>query len=271
MSRAHAGLIERTVESLAGALEHARLCEDTAGAAGLLQGLDARVKLCGMLALIVTAVAARRLEATAGVMVLGAVLAQCSGITVRMLAVRTWLGVLVFTGLIAVPAIFLTPGEAVAAHWPGTRQGLMAAARLVLRAETAATLASVLVLTTPWAHVLKGLRMLRMPAVVVMVLGMTYRYIFLLLLVAEDFFEARRSRLLRSLSRREQRRMAGAAAGVLLGKSLQLSEEVYQAMQARGYRGEALTMNDFRMRTRDWVAAGGFSAAVALALWGGMR
>jgi len=126
--------------------------------------------------------------------------------------------------------------------------------RLIARAETAATLAGLLVLTTPWTHVLKALRILRVPALLVIVLGMTYRYIFLLLRLAEDFFEARRSRLIRPLSRPDQRRMAGAAAGVLLSKSLQLSEEVYLAMQSRGFRGSAYTMDDFRFRGRDWLA-----------------
>ena len=51
--------------------------------------------------------------------------------------------------------------------------------------------------------------------------------------------------------------MAGAAAGVLLNKSLQLSEEVYLAMQSRGFRGEAYTMDDFRMTRRDWLAGRG--------------
>ena len=152
-----------------------------------------------------------------------------------------------------------------------TWQGLITAVRLIARAETAATLAGLLVLTTPWTHVLKALRTLHVPTVLVIILGMTYRYIFLLLRLAEDFFEARRSRMIRPLSRAEQRRMAGAAAGVLLNRSLQLSEEVYLAMQSRGFRGEAYTIHDFHMERRDWMAGAGFAAAAALAFWGGFR
>jgi len=269
--RRRPGFLERSIESLAGRLAHARLCEDTAAAAGLLQRLDPRVKLCGLLALILVAVAAHRLGATLGVFLLGVILARCSAISIRALWLRTWLGVLLFTGFIALPAIFLTPGDPVLPRWPVTWQGLTAALRLVIRAETAATLAGLLVLTTPWTHVLKALRTLRVPTVLVLVLGMTYRYIFLLMRVAADFFEARRSRLIRPLSRPEQRRMAGAAAGVLLNKSLQLSEEVYLAMQSRGFRGEAYTTHDFHIARRDWLAGAGFGAAVALAFWGGFR
>lgn len=271
IQRRKPGFVERSVESLAGTVEHARFCEDTALRPGVLQRLDPRVKLCGLVALILAAVSARRLEITLAALVLGVVLAKCSCISIKTLATRTWLGVLIFTGFIALPAIFLTPGEAVLPHWPITRQGVLTALRLVARAETAATLAGLLVLTTPWTHVLKGLRVLHVPVVLVLVLGMTYRYIFLLLRLAQDFFEARRSRMIRALSRPEQRRMAGAAAGVLLSKSLQLSEDVYLAMQARGFRGEAYTIDDFHMQARDWLAGAGFAAAAGLAFWGGMR
>jgi len=271
IQRRRPGFVERSVASLGGMLDHARFCEDSALTQGLLQRLDPRVKLCGLLALILVAVSARRLEVTLAVLLLGVGLAACSRISVKVLATRTWAGVLAFTGIIALPAVFITRGDAVLPHWPITWQGLTTALRLIVRAETAATLAGLLVLTTPWTHVLKGLRTLRVPAVLVVILGMTYRYIFLLVRLAEDFFEARRSRMFRALSRPEQRRMAGAAAGVLLHKSLQLSEDVYLAMQSRGFRGEAYTIHDFHMERRDWIAGAGFAAAAALAFWGGFR
>jgi len=111
------------VDSLAGTLEHARFCEDAALARGVLQRFDPRVKLCGLLALILVAVSARRLEVTLAVWLLGVGLATYSSISIKMLATRTWAGVLAFTGLIALPAVFITPGDAVLPHWPITSQG----------------------------------------------------------------------------------------------------------------------------------------------------
>lgn len=265
--------IERSVDSLRGALEHAQHCADTAEGAGYLQTLDPRVKLCGMLPLIVAAVSSRKLEVTLLLWLGATLLGAASGIKPRVMATRTWLGVLIFTGAIALPAIFLTPGRTVwtlpVAGWHITAQGCMAAARLVARAETAATLAVLLVFTTPWPHVLKALRTLRVPAILVVILGMTYRYIFVLLQMADDFFEARRSRVIRPMGAAAQRRMAAATAGVLLEKSLLYSEEVYLAMQSRGFRGEAYTLHDFRMKARDWLAGAAFAAASGLAFWGG--
>jgi len=59
------------------------------------------------------------------------------------------------------------------------------------------------------------------------------------------------------------RRMLGASTGVLLGKSLQLSSEVYLAMQSRGFRGHSHALKTFRMQTRDWA---GLMVALGLAV-----
>lgn len=267
------GFVERNLAGLAATLDHAASADEIARNGGWLQGLDPRAKIIGFAALIVAAVSVRHLPVVLGLLALATASAGSSRIPLRLLATQVWGGVLVFTGLIALPAIFLTPGRVVGGlpvlHWPITAQGLQTAGMLVARAETTATLALTLVLSTRWAHVLKALRVLRTPSVVVVILGMTHRYIYLLLHLAADFFVARRSRLVGTLDARQRRQIAGGAAGVLLGRSLQLSGEVFQAMQSRGFRGESYTLDPFRWRRRDTAALAGFVTAAAVALrWG---
>jgi cobalt/nickel transport system permease protein len=96
---------------------------------------------------------------------------------------------------------------------------------------------------------------------------MTHRYIFVLLQIAMQMFEARRSRLLGPIPAAERRRLVSAAVGVLLCKTLQLSTEVHLAMIARGYRGEVRLLNDFRSRPRDWAALLLALAVPVLVLW----
>jgi len=264
-----ASFIERTIDNLADALEHAATAGAHAESGGLLQSLDPRVKLAGLFGLILAAVSVGRMEVTLAILAVAVGLALFSRIPLRVLTTRVWLGVLVFTGMIALPAVFLTPGEPLACvpllHWTVTRQGAHTALRLVARAETSATLAILLVLTTPWTHVLKALRVFRMPVVLVVILGMTHRYIFLLLNIARDFFEARRCRLVGELDARARRQLMAASTGVLLGKSLQLSEDVFAAMQARGFRGETFTLDEFKMKPRDWSALAAFTGLTMLA------
>lgn len=250
------GVAERLARGLLAAMERALDAESVGGADGFLQGLDPRIKLAALLLLIVSAVLARTLGALAGVFALALLLALFSRISLARLGKQVWAGVLLFSGTIALPALVLVPGEAVwrlpVLHWTVTEQGLRSAVFLVGRAETCATLALLLVLTTPWTHVLKALRSLGAPVVLVAILGMTHRYIFVLLQSAMQMFEARQSRVVAPMSGPQQRRMAAAAAGVLLDKSFQLSSDVHLAMVSRGYRGEVFTLDEFHARWRDW-------------------
>jgi cobalt ECF transporter T component CbiQ len=263
--------IERTLASLMSASDYAACAEDLASSGGALQQVDPRVKVGGIVALVVVVSACRELKAILLLFAAALLMAIASGIRLRRLAVWVWLPVLFFTGTIAAPALFLTPGTAVASNGilTITQQGLRSAAFLVSRAETAATLSAILVLTTPWPWVLKSLRTFRCPAVFVVILGMTYRYIFVILETALDMFESRKSRTVGVLEPADRRRLSAAAAGVLLSKSLHLSAEVHLAMQSRGFRGEVYVMRDFRAKPADWCWAGSFATAALAALWMG--
>jgi len=267
------GFLERTIEGMYAGLERAIDAENSAAGGGLLQRLDARVKLAGLFSLILAAALATRLWVIAAIFAAAVVLAALSRVPLRVLAARAWMGALAFTGVIALPALFLTPGDVLCRvpglHWTVTAQGLTTASYLLLRVETAATLALLLVFTTPWMHVLKALRVFRIPVVFVAILGMASRYILLLLEAAHEMFESRKSRSVGALAGAERRRMAGASAGVLLSRTFQLSGDVYLAMQARGFRGEVHLLDDFAMKRLDWVALAGFAALAAAGVWAG--
>lgn len=261
----------QTIAGLSSAMEHAAYSEESARSNGLLQSLDPRVKVAGILALIIAAALARNAYVILSIFAVAVALALLSQVSLRTLATREWLGVFLFTGSIALPAIFVTSGRVIyrlpELGWPVTAQGVHSAIYLVTRVETAATLSLLLILCTPWTHVLKALRVFHVPVVFVVILGMTYRYIFLMLQTALDMFESRQSRLVGALNGPERRRLAAASVGVLLTKSLHLSGEVYLAMQSRGFRGEVYTLDEFQMRPRDWIAAAAFTLAAFTAFW----
>ncbi len=263
--------VERTVAGLLSAAEHSLYAEHTARGSGFLQQLDPRAKLCGLLGLIVAVATAHRIWVLIALFVVALVLALMSRVSILALMSRVWIGVLTFTGAIALPAIFLTPGNPIyrlpLLGWAVTAQGLQSAIFLLLRAEIAATLSLLLILCTPWVQVLKSLRFFHVPAVCVVLLGMTYRYIFLLLQTAHDMFEARRGRLVGQLDGPERRRLAAGSAGVLLGRSVQLANDVHLAMRARGYVGEIYILENLRMGSADWVHLSALLGIAAVALW----
>ena len=274
-TRKRKDFVEHTLSGLLGAMDQSLHAEELSSRRGLLQRLDARVKVAGLFALILAAAMSHSLAVIGALFVVAVTLAVLSRVPIRTLATREWLPVLGFTGLIALPAIFLTPGPAIARlpllNWEITATGTRSALYLVSRVETAATLALLLVLCTPWPLVLKALRSLGVPVVVTVMLGMTHRYIFLLLQSAHDLFQARRSRIVARLDGAARRRLATTSAGVLLGRSLHLSQEVFLAMQARGFRGEVYTLDEFEMKPRDWLALAGFLALAGAAFWFGRR
>ena len=249
--RRHDGaFLDRLAGGLVHAMDHALDADDLSRRDGLLQRLDPRVKLAGLLGLIVVAVFVKSLIVLGALFLVAVALALPSHVTLSRLVKQIWLKVFAFTILIALPAIFLVPGAVIARvpvlSWPVTLQGVRSAAFLLGRAETAATFALLLILTTPWPHVLKALRVFRAPIVLVVILGMTHRYIFVFLESASRMFEARRSRMVGPLSPRDRRRVATATAGALLDKALHLSTDVQSAMVSRGYRGEVRLIDDFQ-------------------------
>jgi cobalt/nickel transport system permease protein len=268
--RRRTGFIESTVKGLLRATQDALFAEDVARSKGLLQAIDPRVKLLSFAALIASVISVRRIWVVLALFAAAVVLAIASHVPLRLLAGRVWIAVLAFTGVIAFPAIFLTPGQILLRvpllQWPVTLQGVNSAAMLTMRAETAATLSLLLVLTTLWNRLLRALRFFRLPVIAVVIVETTYRFVFLLLHTAQNMLESRQTRLVGRLRPAEQRRFAASSIGVLLDKSLQSSVDVHTAMQARGFRGQALLLEDLKMGAGDWLQLAALLSAAILAI-----
>jgi len=263
-------VIEHTLSDISHTLEQSIFAEDIARQRGLLQSIDPRVKVLSVLALLIAVGLSRSLVVIIGLYLVTLVLARVSAVPMSFFVKRVWLFMPFFTGIIALPALFITPGPTLVQLPLGlviTRTGALTALFLLLRVSTSVSLAILLVLTTPWNSALKALGVLHVPDVFVLILGMTYRYIYLLLHTLNDMFLSRKSRVMGRLSGAEERRLIAASAGTLLGKSLHLSSEVYQAMQSRGFRGYPRTMDTFKMRAWDWACLIGMLLVTGIAIW----
>jgi cobalt/nickel transport system permease protein len=207
-------------------------------------------------------------------------LAAVSALPVGFVVKRVWLFVPIFTGVVVLPATLsiVTPGDVVLPlwHWHGaaqgfTAQGLTSAGLIITRVATSISLVVLVTLSTPWVKVLAALGSLGVPRIFVLVIGMAYRYVFLLLGTVTDMYTARKARTVGGQRHdRTARRLVAASAGALLGKAHQLSEEVHLAMVSRGYRGQAHTIEAFRLRPRDLVA-GAAALVGAVLIYGGDR
>jgi len=265
--RRRGGAVEKTLNGLAKVVRQALLSEELAARNGLLQRLDARAKLPGVLALLIAVGLVRHIPVLLGLYALTLVLAAASRIGLCWFVKRVWLFIPLFTGVVVAPAMFsfVTPGEIVLplGHWFGhevglTRQGLTSAGLIISRVATSISLVLLLTLTTSWPRLLSALRALLVPRLLVLVLGMAYRYLFVLLDAVSEMVTARKARTVAGgKDGRGARAVAGFSGGALFGKAHSLSEEIHQAMLARGYRGEARTLERLGFRVADtaWLAA----------------
>jgi cobalt/nickel transport system permease protein len=266
--RRKGSFVAKTLAGASGVMRQAIFSDDIAARNGLLQRLDPRVKLVTMVGALVVVAFVHSLPLLVLAYAGTVVLATVSGLPLGFFIKRVWLFIPIFTGIVVLPATLsvITPGHVVLTlwHWHGhpqgiTEQGLHGAGLIIARVATSISLVVLLTLTTPWVRLLAALRALGVPKIFVLVIGMAHRYLFLLLDTVDDMYTARKARTLGA--DREGRRFVAAGAGTLFGKSHQLSEEVHQAMVARGYTGNAQSLSAFRLRAAD----AGWSAAIVAA------
>lgn len=146
-----------------------------------------------------------------------------------------------------------------------SREGLRAAGLISIRA-VAAVLIALVAMGTARVHVtLKALRRLRVPSVVVQILGFSYRYVFVLFDELRRMLGAARAR---GHGRTRGLRLlhnVGSMLGMLIVRSLERTRRVRCAMLARGYSGEMRTLDEFRLRAAD-LGKGALALAVAAGL-----
>ena len=129
----------------------------------------------------------------------------------------------------------------------------------------------VLTASTPFPDLLRAMRGIGVPQVLVAIAGFAYRYIFVIGDEARRMMRARRARSGVGDAPEGGRgggvlwraRVTGGMAGSLFVRSLERSERIVDAMVARGYDGEIRSLSSPALRPRDWLAALPFTLALA--------
>jgi len=225
-----------------------------------LQRRDPRVKTLVLLGFVgavavVSPAAPARLGAFAAVLLVAVLVAR---LPLGFLA-RRLLWVLPFAAL---PALLLPftggAGPTAALHAP-TAAGAVRAGVVVGKALVAAGAVLLVVCSTPMSDLLAALRWLRLPAALVSVVGLLYRYLFVLVDEAERMQRARRQRGGRRLG---GVRGAAALLGSLFLRAHDRALAVHRAMVARGLAGIARGGRELRLRGVDLLFAGVATAAI---------
>jgi cobalt/nickel transport system permease protein len=140
-----------------------------------------------------------------------------------------------------------------------TDAGLIRFVSIVVRSWLSVQMAILLTATTRFPDLIHALRHLRLPQPLVSTISFLYRYLFVLTDETVRLLRAREARSARPAggggggSVAWRARVAGNMAGQLFLRSYERSDRVYNAMLARGYAGQLLTLNPHVMRNQDWV------------------
>lgn len=172
-----------------------------------------------------------------------------------------------FVLVIAVFIPFFKPGEIAGSYniwlWQVTvtYDGLLVLANVVTKAWLCILSLILLSATTKFTDLLKGLKKLGTPNVIVLILSFMYRYIFVLV---DEVMRIRQARDSRSFGggRLRQLKTIGNMIGTLFIRSYERGERIYAAMLARGFDGEIRSLHQLNFKRVDAY----FSVAFGLVL-----
>ena len=250
--------LEKTLLSLSDGAFTALNGEKWSGLPGVLQRIDPRAKTIAAFGIILAVAFIRSFPALLILYAAIISLAFVSKLSMPALLKRVWLTTPIFVGTLALPVVLnvVTPGIELFPLWKSphlavTYPGAILAATLIFRVGVAVTVANLLTMTTRWNDLLFALQSLFLPKIFLMTLAMTYRYLSVLLLSANEIFVARKSRTIGRMNNQEGRQFVGTSMGSLFTKTVALSEEVHAAMISRGYTGAARTLSQLKWKSAD--------------------
>jgi cobalt/nickel transport system permease protein len=164
----------------------------------------------------------------------------------------------IFNPLFDPSTVAIAPGVSVSAGW-------ISFASILIKFTLTISAALLLIATTSFPGICRGLRRLGMPALFVSQLLFLYRYLFVLM---EEAMRVIRARDMRSFGTRGTgMRVFVRIVGTLFLRTVERAERIYGAMLARGFRGEVPSMRRETLRPSDAVfvlAAGSFFALCRL-------
>jgi cobalt/nickel transport system permease protein len=253
---ARASFLDKSLSHFAALIGTTCVQWNTACQEGFFQKLDARVKVFFLLFFIVIVSLKKSLLPEAAIALFVLLLAGLSHLNLLSLYGRILILSFIFGFLAALPSCLngITPGDMVLplVHFSKehcfwiwcvpetvgiTRQGLEGLLMLTLRVFNSLSLSFLVIYTTPFSEIIRALKILKVPDTFLMIIALSYQYIFIFTKTMEDLHLARKSKVIAGDDTEARNWVAGRMA-FLFRKTKGRCEEVFTAMLARGFCGE---------------------------------
>lgn len=231
---------------------------------------DGRWKLAALVPAAFGVAALSHLAPAAAALALGVLLLAASGLPAKWVRGR-----LVLFALPALPFLVVLPFT-VGPAGPGwdvgpvrvSERGLVVGGVVLCRCLAIGCVALVLLGTAPVHHTLAAANKLKVPGLLVLLVGLAYRYAFLLAGELRQVRVALRTRGFRLKPDRHGYRTTGHVVGAVLVRGADRADRVTEAMRCRGFDGTFHTTLTFRTTAADIISfAAVVGAAAALLLW----
>jgi len=253
---------------------------------GFFQKLDPRVKLIFLIFFVVIVSLKRQIFSEAVISMFIFLLVAASRINLMQFYKRVVGLTFVFGFLVVVPSVFniVTPGELILPvihlsrphefmiyHIPEeiglTRQGIDGVMMLCLRMMNSLAISFLVIYTTPFHRIVKALQVLRVPQALLLVITLSYKYIFIFAKTIEGMYFARKSRLVGMVRADEARIWAAGRIAHIFRKAMSRYDEVFRAMMARGFAEEVRLSHIGALTKVDMLSGGFLFLAGIILLW----
>ena len=289
-SRVRGGLkmpfIEKGIRHVAHVIKTGYIQWETASKNDFFQSIDARIKVLFLLFFVIIVSLKKDIlpEVLIGLFVF--TLAMISRLNIFSLYKRVLFFGFIFGFLIALPSAFnmITKGEIIfpiihlskpCRFWiyevPEeiglTREGMNGVMMLTSRVMNSLALSFLILYTTPFPEIIRALKLLKIPDGFLMIITLSYKYIFIFAKTIEDMHLAKKSRLAGQVSNAEARRWIAGRIALIFKKIRLRCEETFKAMQSRGFSGSIKIYSVRKLRTHDWITGVVFFLIGVLFLW----
>jgi cobalt ECF transporter T component CbiQ len=262
--------LEKGIHHLSNVIKTSYIQWETASIDGLFQKIDGRIKVIFLFFYVLIVSILQDIQSEIYLWGFVLVLALLSRLNVIVFYKRVVLLGFFFGFLIAFPSAFniVTEGEIlfpfiqlsrkyhfwiyqIPAEIGITREGINVATMLTIRVINSLSIAFLVLSTTPFPDIIKALKILRVPDSFLMIITLSYKYIFIFAKTIEDMHLAKKSRLAREVNNGDARRWITGRIAFLFIKTRLRCEEIFKAMLSKGFTDEVKLYESRKLNSRD--------------------
>lgn len=263
--------LDRSIHSLSKYILTSYIEWETASQTGVFQKIDSRIKIFFLIYFIVIVSLLKSLtsEILLGTFIMLFVI--FSRLPLFQFYKKIFITGGIFGFLIPLPSALniFTPGELLLPllHLPNifipfassevigiTREGFLGVLMIYCRVINSLSITFLVFYTTPFSEMMRGIGIFRIPEAIVMVIALTYKYLFLFVKMIQEMHLARKARYIGGEKRSAMRSWVAGRIVFIFQRSQRRFEEVYRAMVSRGFTGKVNNPLPKALRKRDLLS-----------------